>query len=488
MGLRGEPRPPLRIPRLIIPVVVGVLLLSAGLTISLFRQNSGINTQAANRPGETNQMTRRPNILLIGSDGVNATNLSLYGYERDTTPVLRELANTSLVAENAFANSANSTGSITSMLTGKSPAQTRVLYPPNILNGSDAFQHLPGILRNEGYHNAQFAISHYIDADKVNLLDGFDTINGQTKEESKLARAARAAGLGVTPYFASLMIERITDRALHISYIRDMENPFTIITQPVNMAHDNEKINQLTELLQESESPVFAHVHLMGTHGPRFLPNHKVFSSGITQNEDWMLDFYDDSILDFDSYIDKLVANLEQSDDLNNTILIIYSDHPVQYNVRLRVPLLIRFPNGEYAGRITSNVQNLDIPPTILDYLGMSQPDWMAGHSLLEEDLPQNKLIFSSWTTYLGRVEEGHWAIELSRIEPPFYHFSFVIVFNCHKWYWFDLINQALDSGEVHGHTMPCTEENLLTMDQIEEGLAEYLFTNGFDISTLAFP
>src|SRR5439155_27205069 len=40
-----------------------------------------------------------PNIILLGWDGVNATHMSVYGYERDTTANLSELARNALIAE-----------------------------------------------------------------------------------------------------------------------------------------------------------------------------------------------------------------------------------------------------------------------------------------------------------------------------------------------------------------------------------------------------
>lgn len=488
MGLQGKPKPPFRTPRFLFALMAGLLMISAGLVLAQISDDYSNNAQAADLPGDNTRFNRRPNILLIGSDGLNATNLSLYGYERDTTPVLRELTKTSLVAENAFANSSNSAGSITSILTGKPPAQTRVLYPPNILQGNNAYQHLPGILRNEGYYTVEMAVPHYVDAYKVNLLEGFAVVNERSIEESEVVRFARKLGFGIDPYFASLMAERIADRLMHILFIKKMENPYTIVTQPAKVKLDEEQLNRLVGLIRESDDPLFVHVHMMGTHGARFAPEQQKFSSGKNQEEDWMIDFYDDSILNFDHHIGKLLDTLEQTGEINNTILIIYSDHPMQYNVRWRVPLLIHFPNDEFTGRIKTNVQNLDIAPTILDYLGINQPEWMAGQSLLKDDILENEVIFSTGTSIVTRIDKGRWFIESARVKPPFYQFSFFNAVNCHKWYWFDLSNLTWDSGDVPGHTMPCTNESLLTMDQIKEALAEYLSDNGFDISTLPFP
>src|SRR5690554_3325895 len=87
-------------------------------------------------------LARRPNILLLASDGVNADRTSLYGYERDTTPFMTEFfRGKSLFCENAFANALNSSGSIASLLTGKLPTTLRVYYPPDILTGRHSYEH-----------------------------------------------------------------------------------------------------------------------------------------------------------------------------------------------------------------------------------------------------------------------------------------------------------------------------------------------------------
>jgi glucan phosphoethanolaminetransferase (alkaline phosphatase superfamily) len=485
LGLRGKPKPPLKISRYVLALVAGLLTISAGFALTRYSASASENVQAVNPVEGNNQVATHPNILIIGSDGLNASNLSAYGYDRDTTPVMSELAKTSLLAENVFANASNSAGSITSILTGKPPAQTRVLFPPNILQGANTYQHLPGILRDEGYHTVEIGVPHYVDAYKVNLLDGFDIVNERSIEEAKGAQLARELGFGVSAYFASGLVERITDRLMHIFSIREMENPFLIVTQPVETTYDQVRQNQLLELIQSSERPLFIHVHMMGTHGSIFSPVEQKFSIGKTQDEEWMIDFYDDSILTFDHYIGEILETLEETNKINNTILIIYSDHAMGYEARFRVPLLMHFPNGMFSGRIKTNVQNMDIAPTILDYLGTNQPTWMAGQSLLGDDPAENRLIISSGTSFTSAVDRGMWLIDSTQIKPPFYQFSFFNIINCQRWYQLDLANLTWNSGDIPGHTNPCTEDSLLSMDQIKEALTEYLSTNGFDISTL---
>jgi arylsulfatase A-like enzyme len=485
LRLRGQSEPRIKLPRLLLLFCGALLLLSAGFTLSRVGVRYTQDVLAASPAGSDHQFGSRQNILLIGSDGLNATNMSLYGYERNTTPVLSELAKSSLLAENAFANSTNSAGSITSLLTGKSPAQTRVLYPPNILQGNNAYQHLPGILRKEGYHNVEIGVPHYVDALQVNLLDGFDEVNERSVDKAASFTFMRELGFGTHAYFASGLIKRITDRLLHISFLKMMNNPFTIVTQPVIFNYDRERQDQLLDLIRQTDRPLFVHAHLMGTHGEKFFPSQQVFSLGKDQEESWMTDFYDDSILDFDRFIGELLFTLEETGKLNNTILIIYSDHSMKHDGKKRVPLLIHFPNDQFASRIKTNVQNLDIPPTILDYLGIDQPEWMAGQSLLTGDPPEDRLIFTPGTAYATRVGPGRLEIDTTHVSPPFYQFSYFHIIHCQNWYLINLVDPIWDSGVVQGHTKPCQQDHSLTIDQVKDKLAEHLSRNGFDISTL---
>ena len=130
------------------PLWIASLL--AGALILVSPLVSGRARPAPQPAASPEESAIRPHILLITSDGVNAANTSVYGYERETTPTLEELAASSLLAENAFPNAGNSTGSVISMYTGKYPAETRVIYPPDILRGDDAYEHLPGLLRDQG--------------------------------------------------------------------------------------------------------------------------------------------------------------------------------------------------------------------------------------------------------------------------------------------------------------------------------------------------
>jgi hypothetical protein len=465
-------------------VYSGSAILVISLGFALLKMDWG-NISPSTISAETEQATRMPNILLLGSDGLNAENMSVYGYVRLTTPQLEELARTSLVAENAFTNAGNSAGSVISIMTSKLPTQTRLLYPPDILTGINSFQHLPGILKNLGYKTVEYGAPYYVDSYAFNLQDGFDMVNDRSVSVGKLGDLGRRLGYDDEVYFLSRLYWRLSDRIGHIFFILEMQNPFDIVTRPVPSISDQTKIDQILALFDQSTGPLFIHAHLLGTHGGFYNVDTQVFSKGESQSQPWMTDFYDDTILRFDQYVGKVIDHLKQIGQYDNTILIIYTDHGKLFKVTERIPLIIHFPGDEFAGTITSNVQNLDIAPTALDYLGLPIPQWMNGKSLLIRDGIGRRLIFSTGTTKVKPNAQDIAFLDPAQVQPPFYQFSFLDILDCQEMYSFDLTSYEWISSEVAGYVDPCNEGDLLSFDEIKQSLYQRLDMDGFDISSL---
>ncbi len=482
MGIRVKEKLHRKTSHQLFYISLGLLVLSIGL--ALVKLDSSKINQADASTG-TQPAANHPNVLLLGSDGLSADYLSAYGYTRDTTPRLRALAQSSLVAENAFTNSGNTAGSVISIMTSKLPTQSRVLYPPDILTGLSAYQHLPGMLKSEGYKTIEFGVPYYVDAYSFNLQDSFDMVNNRTKSVGKISALGQKLGYENTIYFLNKSSERISERILHLFYIHDMENPYHLVTQPVSNIEDEKKISQLLDQFDQNEVPLFIHAHLLGTHGGYYSPPRRVYSKGERQTEPWMEDFYADTILAFDNYIGEVIDQLKAIDQFENTILIIYTDHGQNFQVNERIPLIIHFPEGKYAGRLTGPTENIDIAPTILDYLGLSIPDWMTGKSLLQGNLENKRLVFSMGTSKVKQNEHDINVLDPKRTLPPFYQFSFINIINCQKWYLFDLTTFHWSSGDVSGSTNSCTGNDLLSFDEIKQEMANRLATDGFDISSL---
>lgn len=436
-----------------------LLALSIPLGGSLF-----LSTQSANPAIAVGEPTRRPNILLIGSDGVNVDQMSINGNTPDTTPFLREFAEGALLSLNNFTNANITSGSLASMFTGKLPTQTRMLYPPDVLRGNDAFQHLPGILKKAGYYNAEISVDYYADPDMLNLQDGFVMINGRSATIGRLYTASRRFLPENAAYFLSMIAKRLADRLMHIYYLRTMPNPYAEVTQQLSNMSDSDRLGMIRSLFNDIRQPLFIHAHLMGTH----------------TNED---DDYQQGIIEFDQYMRELVNELDQMGRLEETVIILYTDHGHNNSSNVRTPLMFWFPNGEYTRKITSNTQNLDIAPTVLEYMGIQPPTWMAGKSLLQDALPATRPIFTTRPNYRVEIDD-RLQLDTSKTKPPFYQFGVVSMIVCQNWYTLETDSLTWKEGEVEGYPTPCKTEDLPSLLQAQELILEQLEKDGFDTTT----
>ena len=294
----------------------------------------------------TTPLQNRPNIILISADGLSADHMSLYGYERKTTPFIDELAKNSLVSWNNFSNSSSTSGSLISIYTGKLPITTRVLYPPDTLEGKDRTQHIPGLLRSIGYYAAQITVPFYGEAENLGLINGFDWINEQTISSHPWDQLISNLPLDNIQSFLPLVTNRLFDRYGHIFFIREMINPYKLVTSHDDSITDEDRVNQALDLIEHTNQPLFLHIHLLATHGGDFYPSQRVFSVGEEQQEPWMDDFYDDAILDFDTSVKTLVEGLTTAGKYQNSIIVVFSDHAERWTTAKKIPLIIHFPEN----------------------------------------------------------------------------------------------------------------------------------------------
>ena len=464
-------------------LLVSVLLLSISVLLFPDRtRDSSISTTTATNINLT------PNILLITADGVDASRTSLYGYDRDTTPYLQKLAESALVSENSFSNASQTGGSVVSIYTGKYPAKTRVFWLPNTLKGEDAYEHLPGILRSHGYRTVQITVPLFLDPTKLNLLNAFDEVKFTHAVHSKYLNQISRVLPRDKALFTDEILKRLIDRVRHIFFITKMGNPYFLVTTMPAERVDMERWENLRHEIQTAKQPLFVHIHLMVTHGKKFNPVEQKFSAGqaVATQPDWNDDFYDDSIREVDKNVGELVDYLSKMDLLDKTILIIGSDHGQRHKQLNRVPLMFRFPNGQYAGRINANVQNLDIAPTLLDYIGLDQPDWMRGNSLIAGDLGQRPIFGVS------EIDPQSWSLDyvtpFVQDRPPegFDIYVLATVIYCTKWYSLNLYTMNWESGTVDGSTTTCPPGTEITDTHAFLWILEHLHDNGFDVSHLS--
>ena len=119
---------------------------------------------------------------------------------------------------------------------------------------------------------------------------------------------------------------------------------------------------------------------------PPTLPDNEIVRKDLT---DYMVE-----IEHFDSMVERAIRALEKSGQLDNTIVVVTSDHGMPfprakatlYDDGTHVPLAIRWPDGiKNPGRIVNQPVNLsDLAPTFLKAAGISIPEKMTAESLIE--------------------------------------------------------------------------------------------------------
>jgi hypothetical protein len=442
----------------------------------------------SSRPGKSSEPL--PNILLLGSDGLNANHLSAYGYERQTTPYLEELVPFSLFCENSFANCDHTTGSLASLLTGRLPTETRVTYPPDILTGEQSYWHLPGLLKGLGYYTEQISIRHYGDAFDVNMRDGFDRAAFRDRRTSQ-ASSRFFGWLGENSgLFFETITDRIASRLAHVVGLGVLPSAYqeAVHADRLTGHTDLQRYEGLAEALSTAPEPFFVHTHFMATHGGYFSPSTQHFSAGQNQDRDWMTDFFDDAILEFDGAVGELIEVLRERGVLDNTMIILYSDHGMRSDARQRTLLMFIFPEGELAGRIPVNVQLLDVAPTIVDFLGLEIPGWMHGRSLLGASPAENRPVFS--TGFRGDalrriVPEGPFEVDAGAAGPPFFSMGSISMVVGQRVYKLDLVDPGLSVQDLADHTAPLPASELPSAQQAGEILVNHLRDRGWDVAGL---
>ena len=430
----------------------------------------------------------RPDILLVGTDGLDATHLSAYGYERKTTPFIDSRLGDALVLENAFSNSGNTTGGVVAMLTGRLPTETRVQYRPDILRGADSFQHLPGIVRRFGYKNLQAAIPHYADAFDLNMKAAFDRVNFRTASETGGSVRFLPAWIGerlqLETYFLGQIITRAGERLGHLSGRSEMVDAYSEVTAAKRNISDADRISELLDFAQAVDGPYLAHLHLLGTHGQamKFHPEIRHFSSGSPEEASSSDDHYDDTVLDFDAHVRALFQGLEELGRLDTTVLVLHSDHGRLWKSTSRVPLIIWFPGGEHGGRVTENVQLTDIAPTILDYMSIEVPRWMSGRRILSDELDPEEPIFSALSVPDSHAKLG---MVVGDVGPPFFSFHTVSMAVCDRWWSLLLETGKFTAGLVDGHTAPCPASTAPSDLEARQIILSHLSEQAFDTAAI---
>jgi len=439
----------------IAPVLISIIFLYFS-NPELFNTQTATDTNTHSlKTLQTTKDSNSPNIIFFATDGINSSMLSAYGNHNLTTPNLDALLEKAMVFNNAFTNSERTTGSITSMLTGRYPLTTKVLFPPHILQGKDSLLHLPKILKDKGYKSFQQSVRYYADAADLNMSHSFDTSNDK-KAPLKDKETTKHSGF----LLEKAITNRITDRFQHIFFVKNMGDVYSSLHKrnSVYGIPDDFRISKAIEFINQTDQPFFIHLHLMDTHCCGFSHADGHFSDSITdaryKKQARLLDLLRSS----DILFGKMIEALKKSGKYDNTIIVYSSDHNVSWGFKKPVPLIFISPTFKKAENINKNVQLIDIAPTILTLLNIEKPNWMEGVSLINNEYDEGRIIYT--VTQLNRkhfrAEHGDSLSKVIGGGFPGYGLNVMGAIHCNQWYSYDIKNETIASGNIGNAYPPC--------------------------------
>ncbi len=365
------------------------------------------------------------NVLLIVMDTVRADHLSLYGYSRDTTPRLRELAKTATVYTRAIAAADMTLSSHASMFTGLYPGWHHAVYdPPEWKLGrplNKKFTTLAELLNAKGYFTSAVVANKGYLAPHTNLNKGFATY--QYPSPLIVSDWTR-------PFYLRYTVERLLPR------MSESEVPI-VRAGAINA-------QAMASLSKADGKPFFLFMNYMDAHDPYLPPAPfdtlfpgKNGSFSVRHLREVSMEYlmgrplpddvkrhlisqYDGGIAYMDAEIGKLIGELRKRGAYDNTMIIVTSDHgealgdhglirhgeDAVYQSDVHVPLIIKYP-GQHQGQ-TANmlVSHVDFMPTILDVLGYPIPRTAQGRSLRTEP-PANWFVYSESYPEMRKTDPG---------------------------------------------------------------------------------
>jgi arylsulfatase len=357
------------------------------------------------------------NIIVVMVDTLRADHMSLYGYERPTTPFIDNFASGAIVFERARSQAACTFPSVNSLFTSRYAFDFYV-QGENQMGIPAEYPTIAEILRARGYHTIAVSASPIVRStpSKENPNGGFGA-GFDVFDETCLwgdaamvnARALELLGEAREPFFLYL---HYMDPHGHYAPPADYQKQFA---GPYD-GHDfiaAGDFNPIADMLYDD--------------GPEV-----EISDRDLQH---LVNLYDDEILYFDGQFEQLVASLREDDLLDRSLLVLTSDHGEEFlehghvghcrgvwDTLTRVPLFMRIPGFGGGGRTDAAVQLVDILPTVLDKLGIETAAFsFVGTTLrplLEDGDPAmaREYAFTDQSKYRA-ADDGRWQFILDGVE-----------------------------------------------------------------------
>ncbi|TKJ45770.1 hypothetical protein CEE34_09750 [Candidatus Aerophobetes bacterium Ae_b3a] len=365
-------------------------------------------------------------IVLVVVDTLRADHLGCYGYFRNTSPTIDQLAREGVLFLDAHATAIATGPAFTSIVTGLSPIHHGFYVTPfnipNLVNFNDAIPTLAELIPKEkGYTTVAFDNLMSFLCPMKQLVRGFEyyiNVSCRSNERGADLRGGRINSR-LLPWIKQHARE---DFFLFVHYWE----PHTPYSQPEDYRHLFHHIpGNLSDLKVEKAPAGYSYVPGWGKVGELW--------ESEKGDPPMSLDLYDGEIRYLDDLLKEVIETLKSMKILEETVIIVTSDHGEQLGQHgmyghqglnesvICIPLILwnpeRFPQGKV---IRGYVQQADIAPTILDLMGAEQFPHFDGESLIPlimgegnareeifvEDEEQRALLQGKWK-YIRHYELG---------------------------------------------------------------------------------
>ncbi|MEE9608687.1 MAG: sulfatase, partial [Myxococcota bacterium] len=252
------------------------------------------------------------NVLLITVVTLRADHLGTYGYARDTSPVVDELARRGVVFENAWVQWPKTVPSMASMFSATYPQENGVVVVTGGNWVPDRLVMLPEVLRERGFRTAAVVPNAGL-GQESNFPQGFESLRELWMEHDGAPRPAPLVTDAVLEELERLAAQ--PDRFfLWVHYI-DPHDPYS---PPAEYAEPF-----LGDELYRSRSvPFNAGDNPHGGIGENLARQH-----GDRDDVAWYVAQYDGEIRYLDEHLGRLLEGLERSGVAGETLVALTADH-----------------------------------------------------------------------------------------------------------------------------------------------------------------
>jgi arylsulfatase A-like enzyme len=374
---------------------------------------------------------KRPNILLVTFDALAAEDMSVYGYDRPTTPFINEWSKTATLFTNLHAASNWTTPTTASLMTGKRLWTHRAAHLSGAPPLKSNIESLPLLLKENGYFNMAFVTNPLASAKRLGIANSFDispSVITFSIPRSFIGDGAESIG-EIDKLLYMLFADKIKDYNWIISEDFILRKLLSLIMRDVSLTTTppEKAFNELLTVLDSNPpEPYFAWIHIYPPHIPYLPPatylgmfddslelrtynsqrhvydsrtkyyEYERFPEEIQPSIDTLRARYDEFIRYCDKEFEDFIKRLTEKNKLDNTVIILSADHgqsfehaylahmgPHLYEQVTNIPLIIKVPMQGQGLVINELADQVDIPATIADFTGIPAPSWMEGSSLV---------------------------------------------------------------------------------------------------------